>query len=669
MRVHFLCAGAGFACVVLAAAADVIVSPGLAAEPTEIVAENDGLAGDLVQAALECEIAGDSERRDELLKQALQQAPDYPPARWHSGYVRVDDQWLSLEEAEQRASADGRFTEYRRLRDAYAGTPMGALAVARWCQKSQLEAEAGFHWRKVLELQPHHEEALKNVRSQHHQRKSQTDAQIDETNESQTQAEENRRKEHREEQRWQRHFAAMVTKWRQAIEQGDSDFAQSMQEELDAMEDWRAMQVLDSIIHNRCRRTRAEKEREAYRTLSLKLIEILDAMGKTSWLVENAVEHPFPEVRTAAADALGKRPTQSYVRSLVQRIRAPVEASFSIVTYPDGGVNYQHSFYREGVEADSLEIHSHATYLAGEPIKPLYVPIGADVPESRLQAWSLAKLAAAPFVVARKSLRERARAAAKAVETQRRVEKRNAPIIERNRRIEYALARATGVYRSAKDWQEWLNDSRYDYYELERPYKRYGEQRPYDPYGSNKRREKPLNVKRSYQTHYDYAVPFRPPSCFSRGTKVWTVTGPMPIEDLKAGDRVLSQDPRSGELAYKLVLETTTRDPTPMIKINLGSETIRATRGHPFWVAGEGWRMAKELEAGSRLRGVRGAVLIASLDETPPAMPWYEFSHNLVVEDFHTYFAGDNRILVHDNTSFRGTSPPVPSVPKPQWQP
>ena len=49
-----------------------------------------------------------------------------------------------------------------------------------------------------------------------------------------------------------------------------------------------------------------------------------------------------------------------------------------------------------------------------------------------------------------------------------------------------------------------------------------------------------------------------------------TQTGLVPIEQVKIGDRVLSQDPETGELAYKVVLDTTERPASPMLRITVG---------------------------------------------------------------------------------------------------
>src|SRR5690349_7261073 len=75
-------------------------------------------AAALVEQALESELAGDALQRTTLLKQALELDPNYAPARWHSGYVKVDGQWLSLDEAARRGAADPHLATYRKRRDA-----------------------------------------------------------------------------------------------------------------------------------------------------------------------------------------------------------------------------------------------------------------------------------------------------------------------------------------------------------------------------------------------------------------------------------------------------------------------------------------------------------------------------------------------------------------------
>jgi intein/homing endonuclease len=42
-------------------------------------------------------------------------------------------------------------------------------------------------------------------------------------------------------------------------------------------------------------------------------------------------------------------------------------------------------------------------------------------------------------------------------------------------------------------------------------------------------------------------------NCFTAGTKVLTDEGEKPIEEIKAGDKVLAKDDETGEMAYKEV--------------------------------------------------------------------------------------------------------------------
>ena len=48
-------------------------------------------------------------------------------------------------------------------------------------------------------------------------------------------------------------------------------------------------------------------------------------------------------------------------------------------------------------------------------------------------------------------------------------------------------------------------------------------------------------------------------SCLAAGTPIWTDAGPVAVEKIKVGDQVLSQNPETGELAYKPVMHTTIR--------------------------------------------------------------------------------------------------------------
>ncbi len=206
-----------------------------------------------------------------------------------------------------------------------------------------------------------------------------------------------------------------------------------------------------------------------------------------------------------------------------------------------------------------------------------------------------------------------------------------------NERLMTALEISTGNDQngSPNRWWTWWFDENETYQPPQRPVSQLT--RDYVP--------NPVNVH------------IRSISCFPAGTPIETSTGPLAIEQVRPGDCVLAQDAETGELAYKPVIATTVRPPSPLIEITAGDETIRATRGHPFWVSGIGWRMAKELKAGQQLHTTSGSVAIETAEPNGEAE-----CHNLIVADFNSYFVGKNRFLVHDNNLRQVTTATVPGL-------
>jgi len=160
------------------------------------------------------------------------------------------------------------------------------------------------------------------------------------------------------------------------------------------------------------------------------------------------------------------------------------------------------------------------------------------------------------------------------------------------------------------------------------------------------------SVRRSYSREFVYIV-----SCFAAGTPVWTIDGLRPVEQLQVGDRVLSQDPDSGELAYKPVIRTTRREPEPLVTVRIGNEPFTCTEGHPFWACGQGWVQARHLKSGEVVHCVDGTAAAKAARPGPT-----EETFNLVVADFNTYFVGRQRILVHDVTPRQPTDVVVPGL-------
>ena len=135
-------------------------------------------------------------------------------------------------------------------------------------------------------------------------------------------------------------------------------------------------------------------------------------------------------------------------------------------------------------------------------------------------------------------------------------------------------------------------------------------------------------------------------TCFAAGTPIRTLDGPRPIESIRVGDQVVSQDPATGGLAFQPVVFVHHNPPGKTLRVSLSNgDSVVCSVYHRFWKANLGWAMARELQPGDVLRMLGGRIRVASveLDTTQPL-------YNLDVAGARTFFAGTNHLLVHDNT-------------------
>ena len=135
--------------------------------------------------------------------------------------------------------------------------------------------------------------------------------------------------------------------------------------------------------------------------------------------------------------------------------------------------------------------------------------------------------------------------------------------------------------------------------------------------------------------------------CFVAGTLVTTEDGQEPIEEIEVGDKVLSEDETTGEVAVKTVTETYINETDELIHICVNGETISATPTHPFYVDKLGWTLARSLRAGDVLVLSNGELVTVEwvqheILESPIKV------YNFEVQDFHTYFVGENGVFVHN---------------------
>ncbi|MEM8864636.1 MAG: polymorphic toxin-type HINT domain-containing protein [Planctomycetota bacterium] len=150
--------------------------------------------------------------------------------------------------------------------------------------------------------------------------------------------------------------------------------------------------------------------------------------------------------------------------------------------------------------------------------------------------------------------------------------------------------------------------------------------------------------------------------CFPAGTPVLTPAGPRAIEDLRAGDLVLSRDeawtgdgddgtaaPEPKRIEEHFVREGELWD------LHIADEVITATPEHPFFVREKGWTPAGELEPGDLLSTDAGKWLpLDKLVNTGRTTTVY----NLRVADYATYFVTPPShaygVWVHNTYAMRG---------------
>lgn len=137
--------------------------------------------------------------------------------------------------------------------------------------------------------------------------------------------------------------------------------------------------------------------------------------------------------------------------------------------------------------------------------------------------------------------------------------------------------------------------------------------------------------------------------CFVAGTMILTATGLVAIENIEAGDKVISTNTETFEVAEKAVLETYVRETFELVDLTINGELIKTTHDHPFFVKDVGFVNAGELYLGDKLLDSNGNTLIVE-DSKGEILNEPVKVYNFQVEDFHTYHVGKNDVLVHNAT-------------------
>jgi hypothetical protein len=563
-----------------------------------------------VQGAIAAEARADRAEHDRLVAEALRVAPDFAPARWQAGQIRSDNQWVTIDAAVEKRAQDELLEQYHKLRSVYGDSPEGQLTLARWCQKHHLTAEATAHALRLLALRPDDPELLKMLDLTWHKGQLITNVEL---------AQRKVRDENAKQamQHWRPLLAAIRSKLEsKSAEEHDAGLA-----ELKAIDDPAAIEALIAVFKNR----------PSSLCEAIRVIGQIPGQVATDALLQQALLTKNEDVGLAACEQLKTRSVYGYVPKLLAALSTPLRAKLDVVR-DDDGIHFRQTLEREGQEATVaktvdtevglLTLNPYMSNIIGETYRDAVL-------DTQMTARATAKI--------------------------------NRKLLDFNNAAYRVLNHTVGTV-AANDPQSWWKwwyeynvmstdkkpayvDSYYNPVEV--PFMPYspavssGYTVAANPLGPPPSPPQPLPMPPPPKgKHWDLGIQ----ACFARGTKVWTSTGLVPIENVQVGDQVLSQDPLSGELAFKAVLDTTLghRD---FLAVDAEGEQIVATGGHIFWVSGAGWRMTKELKVGDRLHTVTGWSEVQSIKPVDAAE-----THNLVVADFNTYFVGNARILTHDIT-------------------
>lgn len=138
--------------------------------------------------------------------------------------------------------------------------------------------------------------------------------------------------------------------------------------------------------------------------------------------------------------------------------------------------------------------------------------------------------------------------------------------------------------------------------------------------------------------------------CFIAGTLISSETGLIPIESIKLGDTVYAYNEVTEEIEIQKVVRTFIHCENLLLVIKFHDSEIITTKEYPFWTNEKGWILASEIEVGDSVRTRNGKNISVELIEIK-ILEKPVYVYNIEVENAHTYFVGDNEILVHNKAA------------------
>jgi hypothetical protein len=630
-----------------------------------------------VRLALWCEAHGLETQRLEHLKTALQVNPDDPTARGLLGQVLHQGQWKTPEEVAACSSAEkdqaGALADYRIRRERIPDTAEAHWQLAEWCAQNNLPDEARVHYQAVVRLDPAREQAWENLGY-----RKQKDRWV---NSEQIAAE---RSEASAQQKADKHWSPLFEKWRSWLGQRSKTKRAQAEAGLARVDDPRAVPAIMRVF------SAAGPDNQDRAAQVLRALDAPAASRALAWLAAFGVA---TEIRTLAATSLIGRDPREFADFLIGLLRAPVKYEVRRVggpgspgeLYVEGKRLNNRIFYNApaplatfqpadtfaGYDANGLPIVNRVVTYVPMPIAAALDPTLTGAPDlsNAAQALGQTKLGAAGQALGQKMYQNQqqntaiatgmqnvgaliprdgyfrmpitaqipvgqlmAQANQRAMSSQQQLEEDLAALERYNKDVNLLNIRVLAALQTASgknlgsdrgSWSKWWSTLVATSSAAPVP--------PRDSGGQNATAAAESNARADVPS-------------FAAGTQVWTVTGLRPIEDLRAGDKVLTQDAATGALGFAPVLTTRPVVREPVKSITIGDSTVIATDLERFWVAGKGFIKARDLEPGDAVRALNGALRVGAIADAG-TRPVY----HIEVVDGRVIVVGQRGVLAHDH--------------------
>jgi hypothetical protein len=448
------------------------------------------------------------DRRAEL-HPILNRRPDFAPARWHSGYVDVAGSWRSFTSPPDPKALE-LLEEYRHRCIVLDKTAHSQMQMAHWCRQQGLRDQERAHLMAALDDATAADRSAIYERLGYHPFGSQwlSPGEIAEWTAVGKQAEASLK-----------HWGPMLEGVASHLD-GSPHQRRAAQKILNGIQDPAAIPAIESALLYGS---------EIGALAAVETLGHIDAYQSSQALARAAMFSNVEAVRSAATATLKPRRMDDYVPSLIDLLSTDVEPRFQRVGVDRGTVFFTYMLVRE--KADEVDVRSRTVmHPAAEVLRIHYYIMARQLVVTR-------KPVPAPSVEAVRDDVDRA------YQQDRQLRQQNEAIEQLNNRTISVLSAVSGEPASHKpqDWWNW-----------------------WDQVSDRQLIRGKTVVRVDEFAASGIALPtwsFSKGSCFVAGTPVWTETGPVAIEKLQIGDRVLAQNVETGELAYKPVLQATVRLP------------------------------------------------------------------------------------------------------------